>query len=50
MFNNFIYLLLAIPEPHCCIGFSLVVNWGYSLAVVCRLLTVMVSLVAEHWL
>ena len=50
MFNNFIYLLLAIPEPHCCIRFSLVVNWGYSLAVVRRLLTVMVSLVAEHWL
>ena len=34
---------------HCCTGFTLVAaSRGYSLVAVCRLLIVVVSLVAEH--
>ena len=49
--NNFylFILFLASLGRHCCVGFSLVVvSWGHSLAVVCRLLTAVASLVAEH--
>ena len=42
----FIYLFLAVLGLHCCKGFSLVVaSEGYSLAVVCRLLIAVASLV-----
>ena len=46
----FIYSFLAALGLHCCMGFSLVVvSRGYSL-VLCRLLPVVASLVAEHGL
>ena len=40
---------MAALDLHCCVNFSLVVaSGGYFLAVVCRLLTAVASLVAEH--
>ena len=40
---------LAVLGLCCCVGFSLVVaSGGYFLVVVCRLLIVMASLIAEH--
>ena len=46
----FIYLFLAVLGLHCCAWtFSLVeTSWGYSLAVVCRLLIAVTTLVAEY--
>ena len=44
----FVYLFLAGLDLHCCSGFSPVArSRDDSLAVVCRLLTVVVSLVAK---
>jgi hypothetical protein len=44
----FIYIL-AVLGLCCCTGFSLdAASGGYSLVVVCKLLIVMASLVAEH--
>lgn len=46
----FYLFTLAILDHHCCSDLSLAVeSRGYSLAEVCRLLNVMVPLVAEHW-
>ena len=43
------YLFLVVLGLHCCVGLSLVVAGdGYSLVVVCRLLTVVASLIVEH--
>ena len=43
------YLLWAVLGLPCCTGFSLVVvSRAYSLAEICRLLTAVVSLIAEH--
>ena len=40
---------LSVLDLHCCSEFSLVAqSGGRSLAVVCRLLTVIVALAAEH--
>ena len=51
IFYDFIYLLLAIMCLCCCSDFSLVAATGdYSLAVVCRFLIVVASLVAEYGL
>ena len=50
-FNNFInlFLLLAVPCLRCCVGFSLVAEYGgYSFAVVHELLIAGASLTAEH--
>ena len=45
----FIHLFLAMLGLCCCMGFSLVVtSRHYSLSVVCGLLIMVVSLVAEH--
>ena len=42
------YLFLSVLGLCCCAGFSLIAeSWSYSLAVVRRLLTMVVSLVAE---
>ena len=47
----FIQLFLAMLSLHCSMGFSLVAaSRGYSLVVVCRLLTAVASLVAERGL
>lgn len=47
--NNFINLLLAVLGIHCCVGFFLVaLSRGSSPVVLCRLLIVMASPVAEH--
>ena len=47
----FIRVFLAMLGLHCYMSFSLVAaSRGYSLAVVCRLLTAVASLVAEHGL
>ena len=49
-FSSF-HLFLAVLDLHCCMGFSLVmVNGGYSLAVVNEVLIVVASLVMEPWL
>ena len=43
------YLFLAVLGVHWCTGFSLVVlNWGFSLVAVCRLLIAATSFVAEY--
>ena len=48
---HFFLLFLAMLGLHCYMSFSLVAaSRGYSLAVVCRLLTAVASLVAEHGL
>ena len=45
----FIYLFLSVLGLRCCMGFSPVAaSRGYSLVAVCRPLTAVVSLVAEH--
>ena len=45
----FIYLFLSVLGLRCCMGFSPVAaSRGYSLVAVCRLLTAVVLLVAEH--
>ena len=45
----YVYLFLAVLGLHRCIGLPLVVaSGGYSLVGVLRLLTMVVSLVAEH--
>ena len=48
--KNFLFILsLAVLRLHCCVGFSLVeMSRGFSLVVVCGLLTAAASLVAEH--
>ena len=47
-FYLFIYLFLTVLDPHCCVGFSLVVeSRGYSLLVVRGLLIEVASLVVE---
>ena len=47
----FMYLFLAVPGLYCCTDFPLVAaNGGYSLVVVCGLLIVVTSIVAEHGL
>ena len=44
-----LFLFLVVLGLCCCVGFSLVAaNGGYSLVVVCGLLTVVASLVAEY--
>ena len=49
LFNNFIYLFLAVLGLCCCAGFFLVaVSGDYTPVVVSRLLTAVASLVAEH--
>ena len=42
------FFFLALLSLCCCLGSSVVVSRGYSLVVVCRLLTVVASLVAAH--
>ena len=45
------YLFMAVLGLHCCTGFSLVeASRSYPLVVVCWLLIVVASLVAEHGL
>ena len=47
----FMYLFLTVLGLCCCVSFSLdAESRGYSLAAVCRLLTVAASLVEEHGL
>ena len=47
-FLIFIYLFLTVLGPHCCVGFSLVVeSRGYSLVVLCGPLIEVASLVVE---
>ena len=49
LLHNFIYLFMAVLSLCCYVGFALVAaSGGYSLAVVCRLLIVVASLVVEH--
>ena len=49
--KNFIYLLTALRGLCCCMSFSLVVaNGAYPLVVVCGLLIVVASLIAERGL
>ena len=50
-FSLFLTLLLAVLDPRCHTGFSLVVaSGGYSPVVVCRLLIAVASLVEVHGL
>ena len=47
-FKRFFFFFFAVLGLRCCTGFSLVaVSGGYSLAVVCRRLIVVASLVAK---
>ena len=49
VFKFGLFLLLVVLGLCCCVGFSLVAaNGGYSLVVVCGLLSVVASLVAEY--
>ena len=49
IFKKFLFNYLTVLGLLCCVDFSLVVtSRGYSLAVVCGLLTAVASLVAEH--
>ena len=48
LLKKFMYLFLSVLGLHCCTGFSLVeASGGYSLVVVCRLLIVVASPVAN---
>ena len=45
----FTCLFLAVLGPCCCVwAFLVAASGGYSLAVLCRLLTAMASLVVDH--
>ena len=47
----FYFYFLAVPGLCCCVGFSLVVaSRGYTLVVVCGLLTAVASPIAEYGL
>ena len=48
---NFIYLFVAVLGLHCCVrAFSSCGKWGPLSVAVCKLLTVVASLVAERGL